>query len=142
MTLVVALVLPLALAQDPAPAPAPPTPPASAQSVELTTAWYAAHRPELLGASCAASTGMTARRVVEEGDDWSATSTLAATANNGDSAVSVPYTVSARGEHVIATQLVEQLVGQGLVGTRLVLVGRSMDLDGDTLVVLTSYRVQ
>lgn len=138
LTALASLLVAAALAQDPV--VPPPAPVIAAASVDLSAAWHAARQPELLGASSAASTGMTARRVVEEGLDWKVTATVEAADVNTDPQVSLPFSVTSRGERVVATQLVEQLATRGLLGARLALTGRALDVDGVTYVVLTAYR--
>jgi hypothetical protein len=121
--------------------PLPPEPAVVApSSVPAETAWHAARRPELLGASCAASTGMAARRVVEEGTEWTALGTLEPSPDNMDIQVSAPFQVRGTETKVVATALAEQVVQNRLLGRNLVLVGRSLSVEGVTYVVLMSYR--
>lgn len=129
--------LSLARAEDPLPTEPVVVAPSS---VPMDTAWHAARRPELLGASCAASTGMAARRVVEEGTEWTANAVLEPSADNMDIQVSAPFQVRGTSTKVVATAMADQVVQNRLLGRNLVLVGRSLDLGGVTYVVLMSYR--
>ena len=149
LALTVALfsVSPSALAAEPAGKPKTPTsppptaPPNSASgSLDPATASHCARGEVLVGANCSYSTGMMARRVVEDGQEWSFVGTLTATDNALTSLVAAPFTAGA-GPHVIATELLEQLVQQGHAAARLSLMGRVLEVDGVRYVVLTSFRV-
>ena len=85
-------------------------------------------------------TGMMARRVLEEGQDWSWTGSLVSSPNNLTSQVAAPY--QAQGTSwVIATELVEALKADEATASRLALVGKLLEVDGVRYVVLTSYKV-
>lgn len=135
MHVVFAFSLHTALAADPE--PSEQVVPAS---VPAESAWHAARRPELLGASCAASTGMAARRVVEEGVDWRQQGVLDLALDNVDAQISAPFLVRGSGSRIIATSLTDQIAQNRLTGRSLVLVGRSLDVEGVVYVVLTEYR--
>lgn len=127
-----------------APRSAPPEVTA-AVSMDVTAASHAARAGELIGSNCSYTTGMMARRVLEEGQDWSYVGSLNTSRNDLVSMVAVPYTASDRSwpaeVNVIANELVEVLRIDGHAGARLSLVGKLLEVDGVRYVVLTSFRV-
>jgi hypothetical protein len=120
--------------------PAYAGPPEAAASVDVTAASHCARGGALIGSNCSYTTGMMARRVLEEGADWSYVGALATTANDLESMVAAPFT--AGGHHVIANELVESLSStEGLSNLRMILGGKLLEVDGVRYVVLTSYKV-
>jgi hypothetical protein len=114
--------------------------PAAEASATLDTASHCARSGELIGTNCSYTTGMMARRVLEEGQDWSWTGSLVSSPNNLTSQVAAPY--QAQGTSwVIATELVEALKADEATASRLALVGKLLEVDGVRYVVLTSYKV-
>ncbi len=111
-----------------------------AASVDATEASHCARAGQLIGSNCSYTTGMMARRVLEEGQEWAYVGELAASPNNLPSMVAAPYTVS-DGFHVIANELVEMMNQEGHAQARLSLVGKLLEVDGVRYVVLTSFRV-
>ncbi len=112
----------------------------AAASLDASAASHAARAGELIGSNCSYTTGMMARRVLEEGQDWAFVGELAASSNNLGSMVAVPFTAS-EGVNVIANELVEVMTADGHVGSRLSLAGKVLEVDGVRYVVLTSYKV-
>lgn len=117
----------------------PAAPPAEA-SATPDTAGHCARSGELMGTNCSYTTGMMARRVLEEGQDWNWIGSLAASPNNLGSQVAAPYQAE-EGAWVIATELVEALKADAATTARLALVGKLLEVDGVRYVVLTSYKV-
>lgn len=111
-----------------------------AGSVDEVSAAHCARTAELLGKNCSYSTGMMARRVLEEGSDWAWAGPLTASPNNLATMVAAPFTIG-DGVHVIANELVEVIAGEGHANARLSLVGKLLEVDGVGYVVLTSFRV-
>ncbi|MDP2314155.1 MAG: hypothetical protein Q8P41_14730 [Pseudomonadota bacterium] len=109
-------------------------------SVDATAASHCARAGELMGSNCSYTTGMMARRVLEEGQDWSFIGQLTGGANNLVSMVAAPYTAS-EGVHVIANELVELMAVEGHTAARLSLAGKLLEVDGVRYVVLTSFKV-
>ena len=99
---------------------------------------HCARSKELVGANCSFTTGMTARRVLEEGAPWSWVGVLTPTDNAQPTRIAAPYRMD-DGVLVVATELLEGLVQEGIVGLNLRLEGRSLELDGVRYVVLTSF---
>lgn len=135
--------LPSAMAGPAAsPASAAPTsvPTVETASVDAAAASHCARTGALIGSNCSYTTGMMARRVVEEGQDWTYVGELTSSSNNLGSMVAAPYTV-ADGFHVIANELVEVMSQEGHAQARLSLVGKLLEVDGVRYVVLTSFRV-
>jgi hypothetical protein len=122
-------------ARDPSAAPA-----AETGTVDAADASHCARAAELLGKNCSYSTGTMARRVLEEGTDWTYSGALVAAPNNLATMVAAPFTV-ADGVHVIANELVEVLSQGGHADDRLSVAGKLLEVDGVRYVVLTSYRV-
>jgi hypothetical protein len=127
-----------ASAAPPAPAVAVAT--AEAASVDTAAASHCARAGKLIGSNCSYTTGMMARRVLEEGQDWTFVGELTTSRNDLASMVAAPFTVS-DGFHVIANELVELMNQEGHAGSRLSLVGKLLEVDGVRYVVLTSFRV-
>ncbi|MES2638901.1 MAG: hypothetical protein V4850_05445 [Myxococcota bacterium] len=126
-----------------APRSAAPVTPA-AVTMDVTAASHSARGGELLGSNCSYTTGMMARRVLEEGQDWSYVGSLTPSSNDLVSMVAVPYTApdrSAAEVNVIANELVELMAVEGHVNARLSLVGKLLEVDGVRYVVLTSFKV-
>lgn len=111
--------------------------------VDEVAAAHTAIAPTLMGANCAYSTGLMARRVIGEGRDWTYVGGLRAGPNDLGSRVAAPYqTVGGDSAGLlVATELLERLVAAGQTGATYSLSGRSLKIDGVTYVVLTSYRV-
>ena len=101
---------------------------------------HSARAGELIGSNCSYTTGMMARRVLEEGQDWSYVGELTASGNNLGSMVAVPYTAS-EGVNIIANELLEIMAADGYTRSRLSLSGKLLEVDGVRYVVLTSYKV-
>lgn len=144
--LYVVFVVPLALA-DPPPsaesAPATETAPEPAPAVVAPpeTAAHTASSAKLLGAACSYTTGLMARRVLEQGAEWNADSNLLPAASDGDARIAAPYTIAEDASvHLIATELLEALTNDASAGTTVKLGGRMMEVDGVRYVVLTSYQ--
>jgi len=112
----------------------------AAASMDVTAASHSARAGELIGSNCSYTTGMMARRVLEEGQDWSYVGTLAPTGNNLGSMVAVPYTAP-DGVNVIANELVELMSADGYLRSRLSLTGKLLEVDGVRYVVLVSFKV-
>jgi len=109
-------------------------------TVDTSVASHCARAASLVGSNCSYTTGMMARRVIEEGQDWTYIGELAQTGNDLANKVAAPYSV-ADGFHVIANELVEVLSQEGHANARLSLAGRLLEVDGVRYVVLTSFRV-
>ena len=119
-------------------------------SVDPDTAAHCARTASLVGSACSYSTGAMARRVVEQGEAFRYVGTLSpvepnlsvdegqAVAPSGQ--VACPFQLEGA-SFVIATELLDTLAGAGQTAARLSLTGRSLDVDGITYVVLTSFRV-
>jgi hypothetical protein len=58
-----------------------------------------------------------------------------------DSNISCPYTAGDGKFNLVATELLEAVVGCGYGSSTLSLEGRSLDVDGVRYVVLTSFRI-
>jgi hypothetical protein len=79
---------------------------------------------------------MTARRVIEEGLPWTWAGALAPRLSEGD--LAAPY-LADEATRVLATELLERLSATPrLTGTNL-FIGRSLEIDGVTYVVLTAF---
>jgi hypothetical protein len=109
-------------------------------AVDATAATHCARSAALIGGNCSYSTGMMARRVMEEGAEWSSTGALAGAADAEANPVAVPF-VAADGALVIANELLELLVTSGRPLARASYAGRALDVDGVRYVVLTSYQL-
>ena len=109
-------------------------------SVPAAVAAHCARSSALVGANCSYTTGMVARRVVEEGDDWIYTGLLTVAPNTLSSHVAAPFTAAA-GDYVVANELLEALQARGSAGARLSLGGRVLEVDGVRYVVITSFEV-
>lgn len=110
-------------------------------TVTADMASMAAPPGKLLGASCLYSTGLMARRVMEEGMVWTWEGQLAPMSGNMDAPVSCPFTASDGSFNLIANGLLDAVVSCGYAQQALALEGRSLDLDGVRYVVLTSFRI-
>ena len=102
------------------------------------TVAHCARSKELVGANCSFTTGMTARRVLEEGVPWSWVGPITPTDNAQPTRIATPFRVD-DGVLLVATALLEGLVQDGLAGANLRLDGRSLELDGVRYVVLTAF---
>ncbi len=108
--------------------------------VDASVAAHCARSRALVAGNCSYTTGMVARRVVEEGADWtSAEEALAAVPNTLSSLVAAPYRTT-DGAYLIANELVELLASGGHARARLVLGGKVLEVDGVRYVVLTSFQ--
>ena len=113
-----------------------------AATVDATAATHCAKSGALVGANCSYSTGSMARRVVEEGGDWSYTGTLATSEDTLESHVACPFvTTSDRAVHVVANELLEVITSNGHAAASLRLEGKTLEVDGVHYVVLTSFHV-
>jgi hypothetical protein len=119
-----------------------------AASVDPDAAAHCARSASLVGAACSYSTGAMARRVLELGEPFRYVGTLSPvdpTASMGQPAVpsgqvACPFQMDGP-SFVIANELLDTLADAGHTQARLSLTGRSLDVDGVTYVVLTSFRV-
>jgi len=103
---------------------------------------HCAKKTELVGANCSYTTGMMAQRVLEEGENWSYTGTLAKSDNKLDSRVAAPYTVGPKEAiNVVANEVVEGLVTAGADAGRLALSGKLLEVDGIRYFVATAFKV-
>lgn len=114
---------------------------ASAVQVDASVATHCAKGDKLLGQNCSYTTGLFARRVMEEGEEWSWVGALAETHDGLASQVAAPF-VAEEGTRVIANELVEMLVNGGHARSRVAVTGKLLDVDGVRYVVLTSFRIQ
>ncbi len=115
-------------------APAPSSP--KLVAIDLEAAAHCARSPALVGDACSFSTGMTSRRVVEDGTPWSWTGVLEPRALEGD--IATPYTAD-EGRRVLATELLELLQGTPHIAGPLLVTGRTLEVDSVEYVVLTSF---
>lgn len=122
---------------------ADPTAVASGESVRMTPdqAVHSARPGKLVGASCLASTGLMARRVMEEGAPWRWQGTLNPMEGNLESGASCPYTADQGTFNLLATGLLETIVLCGYATQPLDLEGQLLEVDGVRYVVLTAFRV-
>lgn len=109
-------------------------------AVDAAAASHCAKEASLVGQNCSYTTGMFARRVVEEGQDWTWQGALTDARDELSSQVAAPFAAEP-GTRVIANELVETLKGAGHVHSRLALTGKLLDVDGVRYVVLTSFKV-
>ncbi len=94
----------------------------------------------LLGAADSYRTGMTVRRVLADGTDYTYTGKLVAAPSPGGS-FSCPYQLAGQPETcVLATELVEHLSQKGPAQEDLKLEGRILEVDGIRCIVLTAYQ--
>ncbi|MBM4389569.1 MAG: hypothetical protein FJ090_00495 [Deltaproteobacteria bacterium] len=116
---------------------------AEAASVDEIVAMHVAHGAPMIGSNCSYSTGLMARRVLGEGRDWTFVGQVEPTANDLASHVATPYRTRSAGQSafLVATELLERLLAEDRTDATLALSGRTLDVDGVTYVVLTSYRV-
>lgn len=108
--------------------------------IDAAAATHCAKGDKLVGQNCSYTTGMVARRVVEEGQDWSWAGLLSDAHDDLSSQVAAPF-VADPGTRIIANELVEMLASAGHAHDRLALTGKLLDVDGVRYVVLTSYKV-
>lgn len=102
---------------------------------------HCSKKTDLVGSNCSYATGMMAQRVLEEGDSWSYTGTLASTTNQLDTNVAAPYTVGPDGKiNVIANEIVEALIEDGGDTKRVSLTGKLLEVDGVTYFVATQFQ--
>lgn len=116
--------------------PASPNPAPKLVAIDLEAAAHCARSPALVGDACSFSTGMTSRRVVEDGSPWSWTGVLEPRALEGD--IATPYTVD-EDRRVLATELLELLQGTPHIAGSLLVTGRTLEIDSVEYVVLTSF---
>lgn len=95
-----------------------------------------AKAPSLIGANCTFTTGMMAKRVVEEGRPWTFVGRLIASNNQLASHVAAPFVVSGD-VFVVANQVLEQVREQLQPGARVNLEGRILEVEGVKYFVLT-----
>jgi hypothetical protein len=110
-------------------------------SMELADASHSARPGPLMGASCLHSTGLMAKRVVDEGISWSYEGGLLPTSSLLDATVSCPFSTENGTFQVVATELLDAIVSCGYSTQRLLLEGRSLEVDGVRYVVITSFRL-
>ena len=111
--------------------------PAALADVDPT---HCAKKAELLGSNCSYATGMMAQRVLEEGDSYTFTGTLAAANNTLDSKVAAPYAVGPDASiHILANEVIGSLVENGGEDKRVELAGKLLEVDGVTYFVATTY---
>lgn len=123
----------------PAPPPPPPAPPAPVLplvTLELDAAAHCARSQVLVGDGCSFTTGMTARRVVDEGTPWTWAGTLTTRPLAGE--VAAPY-LAGETDRILATELLEVLLAAQHEGVPCLFIGRALEIDGATWVVLTAY---
>lgn len=103
---------------------------------------HTATRASLIGANCSYSTGSMARRVMDEGIDWSAEDRLARTSNDHQNHVAAPFVLSGDpAVHIVASELLQLVPDPDATPPLLALSGRSLEVDGVRYVVLTAFRV-
>ena len=95
-----------------------------------------ARSPTLIGANCTFTTGMMAKRVVEEGRPWTFIGRLVPTENTLTSHVAAPF-VAGGDVYVVANQVLERVREQIQPGLRLTLEGRLLEVEGVKYFVLT-----
>lgn len=128
------------VASPPVTAPAPTGPPTT-HVADADTATHAATSARLVGSACSYTTSLMARRVMEQGSEWSAEGALVASPAVHDSLVAAPYTLASDDSvHVLATDFLEALLVSRAAGPTLALTGRQMEVSGVRYVVLLSYR--
>lgn len=129
------------------PSPVTPSDPAAitvapSAAVDDATAIRTATSAELVNRGSSYSTGLMARRVMEQGSDWVGNGALTAADLDPEATVAIPFTlVEDNNVHILATELVEALTVSNSVGQPMAMAGRVMEVDGVRYVVLTSYRV-
>lgn len=115
-------------------------PPAPAAENAASEAEQPARNPALLGDACSFTTGMVARRVLSEGDAWTFTGFLVPAERAPDAHVASPFAVGPDEDvFVVANEVVDTLVGNGLSAARLTLEGRRLELDHTAYFVPTGY---
>lgn len=103
---------------------------------------HTATRASLIGSNCSYSTGSMARRIMDEGTDWSAEDRLARTSNDHQNHVAAPFVLLGDpAVHIVASELLQLVPEPGASPPRLELTGRSLEVDGVRYVVLTAFRV-
>jgi len=113
----------------------------NAQANANVDASHCAKKSELVGANCSYTTGLMAQRVLEEGENWSYTGTLVASANKLESRVAAPFTVGPKEAiNVVANEVVEGLVLAGAETGRLALSGKLLEVDGIRYFVATTFK--
>jgi hypothetical protein len=109
--------------------------------MDETAATHCATDTQLVGASCSYSTGLMARRVLDQGAPFSRVASLTGTLEVLESHVAAPFVVGEEGYRVIANELVQALADGGHLHDRLTLTGKWLEVDGVRYVVLTSFKV-
>jgi hypothetical protein len=117
--------------------------PAEAGTIQAAVAHHAARRSGLLGAGDAFSTSLAARRVLREGREWTWVGSLRPAGSQPGDEVAAPYLApeADAGPLVLATELLELALNSGVLSRRVSLAGRVLEVDGQALAVVTSYRV-
>jgi hypothetical protein len=115
---------------------ATPPPTLPLVSIDLEAAAHCARSQSLVGDACSFMTGMTARRVLDEGVAWTWAGALTPHAIEGE--IAAPFRAAGE-ERVLATELVETLVNAQHAASLCLYIGRSLEIDGVTWVVLTAY---
>ncbi len=115
---------------------AAPPPSLPLVSIDLEAAAHCARSQTLVGDACSFMTGMTARRVLDEGVPWTWAGALTPRTIEGE--IAAPFGAAGE-ERVLATELVESLVTAQHAASLCLFIGRSLEIDGVTWVVLTAY---
>lgn len=110
--------------------------------VDASAATHCASATLLVGSSCSYSTGVMARRVMEQGAEWKGTEKLLQVTDLLESQVAAPFALASDPTwRVVANELVQLLSEGGHLGDSLELSGRWLEVAGVRYVVLTSYKV-
>ena len=101
---------------------------------------HCAKQSGLVGANCSYSTGMMAQRVLEEGQPYTFTGSLAQASNDLDSKVAAPFAIGPQdGIHVVANAVLEDLIDHNQAKSRLEMTGRLLKVDGVQYFVATAF---
>jgi hypothetical protein len=116
--------------------------PTAALQVEAAAAEHPAHGADLLGANCPFATALMARKVMEEGRDWTWQGQLGISMARSSNRVAAPY--EARDGRLrawlVATEALETLIAAGHESSTLELQGRLLTTDGVSYAVITSFK--
>lgn len=95
---------------------------------------------EMMGANCSYATGKMAQRVLAEGDTWQFTGSMKPVDTVLANRVSAPFVVGPEGEmHIIANQVVEEMVNREITTGRVSITGRTLTISGTTYILITEY---
>ncbi len=101
---------------------------------------HCAKKDGLVGANCSYSTGMMAQRVLEEGQPYTFTGSLAQAKNDLDSKVAAPFAIGPDAAiNVVANAVLEDLIEHEQAKTRLEMTGRLLEVDGVQYFVATAF---